>query len=85
MISITIQVDPLILKTIETISKERRSTKSQVIRDAMYSVVTAWQQGSLGLQRAPACPKSFNAQLIRVLDGSLVRIDEDGVVINGAV
>jgi len=82
MITIAIQVDPVILQSIERLAKERGSTKSQVIRDAMYSAVWDWQAGKLGgLQAAPKCPKNFDGLSTRVLHGELVQIDGNGLVV----
>ena len=86
MILKSIHVDPLIWKSLESLAKERKTTRSQIIRDATYSAVWDWVKGSSGgLQRSPMCPRLYHGVALRLIGSQIVGVDEYGLVTHATI
>jgi metal-responsive CopG/Arc/MetJ family transcriptional regulator len=82
MILISVQIDPRIVAALDSIATAASQPRSHTIRDALYSYVWDVKRNeAANSHRAPAYPKAFDEQGIRVLDGKLLTVDEWGLLV----
>jgi len=91
MQKVLVSFDPLILDSVDRMAKDRHQTRSELLRDIIYTVI--WQEKKTGkrvtLRRAPLLPKrevdySSESRLIRILHEGYqsVEVDKDGLAID---
>jgi hypothetical protein len=78
-------LDPAILHGIDTIAERGKTSRADVVRDALYTAVHAVLRDGIELRNALIVPHSELYEAIpnlRLRDGTLVEIDEFGLEIS---
>jgi len=72
-------IDPLLIEALDRIAVELGVSRAELLRSAAYGLVYRVRRESLAPMRAPRAPPMLLRTRSRLIDGSLVEVDEDGL------
>jgi hypothetical protein len=81
MKNMNLSLDPRIMAVIDVLAAQKHTTRTAIIRDAIYTAVWNAKKGGPPLRTAPTCGPMIENTMLRVVDGKLAPIDSDGLLI----
>lgn len=82
MKNINLQLDPLQIEGLDYLTSQWQMSRSELIRNMVYTVIKLVKEGTLKLDIAPACSPTLEqlSNSIRFREGKYVTVDAWGLV-----
>lgn len=82
MKNINLQLDPLQIEGLDSLSSQWKMSRSELIRNMVYTIIKLVKEGTVQLDIAPACSPTLErlSKSIRFREGKYVTVDAWGLV-----